>query len=89
MIPIICSLIAALAGIASVWLTGRQNRKIGETHKQVTVNGGKSDPPTVLDYISDVKAEVRGVAAMFTMHLADAAVDKQQLAEVRAHLGLD
>lgn len=34
-------------------------KPVQETHKQVTVNGGKSDPPTVLDRLHDVNAEVK------------------------------
>lgn len=50
--------IAAFAAVANTRMTVRQNRKIDETHKQVTVNHHSSDIPTVLDRIDDVQVAV-------------------------------
>lgn len=51
---------------------------IRETHHQVTVNGGKSSPPTMLDKltavsgdVSEVKATVAKLNSAFAAHMRD------------------
>lgn len=61
MIPIVCAMISALAAVLVAIITTRNNRKINETHKQVTKNGGHNSPPTVLDKLHDIKEEIREV----------------------------
>jgi flagellar basal body-associated protein FliL len=56
-IAITVALIAAASSIIVAIMTAKQNGKINETHKQVTVNSHSSANPTVLDLISDVKEE--------------------------------
>lgn len=43
--------IAALTSILTTVLTVRQNKKLNETHEQVTVNSYKSKTPTLLDLV--------------------------------------
>jgi hypothetical protein len=43
--------------------------QVAETHKQVTVNGHSNEQPTVLDILSDLRAEVRGVDKRLDDHL--------------------
>lgn len=94
---IIVAVVAAIASIASAWMTHRQSGPLRETHKQVTVNHHSSAKPTVLDRIDDVRTEVLRVAAdmndlhgKFNDHLAhsnrmDARLLKTE-GEVAAHL---
>lgn len=53
--------IAAISSVINTWLTRRQNQKLDETHRQVTVNGHRSEEPTVLDHLSEIRAELRGL----------------------------
>jgi hypothetical protein len=55
---VIAAGVAALGILANTALTMRQNRKLNETHKQVTVNHHSSTHPTVLDRIDDVRTVV-------------------------------
>ena len=43
--------------------------KVSETHTQVTVNGHKSDRPTVLDKLEDLAREVREVRRRLDRHM--------------------
>lgn len=59
LLGVLITSLASLGGILLTWfLTNRQNKKIDETHHMVTVNGGKSPEPTVLDHLSDIKSDV-------------------------------
>jgi len=52
--------------------------KVNETHKSVTVNGGKSNPPTLRDEISLVREDMRGLirtTAANTRGIAELAED--------------
>lgn len=66
---IVVALIAAFSAIASACISLKQNKKINETHKQVTVNGGTSSTPTVLDLLAEVRNEVRETNRIVINHL--------------------
>lgn len=58
---VIAAIIAAIASIVNTILGLWDRRKVKETHKAVTTNGGNNNPPTVLDKLSDIKGEIRSV----------------------------
>lgn len=51
----IAAFTSIITAIISVW----DRKKIKETHAQVTVNGGTSRPPTVLDKLSEIEGAVK------------------------------
>lgn len=57
---ILCSAIAASAAMYGVHRTTRQDRKIAETHRTLTVNHHSSDEPTVLDRLDSLTQQVKG-----------------------------
>lgn len=69
MTAIFVACIAALASIISAVIAKKQNKKIDETHKQVTVNSHSSDTPTVLDLINDLRDEVRDTNKLVVNHI--------------------
>lgn len=81
-------LAAAVAAIGALawWLIGPRVRafatevvvKVNETHRNVTVNGGVSDPPTFRDDVSQVRDDVKGLTravATNTRRVEDVAED--------------
>lgn len=60
-------------------------KQVNETHKSVTVNGGKNSPPTLRDDISELRSTVQqlvtqgGAVAMRTSDLADRLDDIHEL----------
>lgn len=66
---IIAAIIAAAAAIASAVVTARQDKRIRETHKQVSENSHKNEKPTVLDLISELRDEQRRTNAVIIDHL--------------------
>lgn len=50
--------IAALTGMLTTVLQYLQGQKISATHKQVSENSHKNDPPTVIDHLGDIKAQL-------------------------------
>lgn len=66
---IIVAAIAAIGSVVSVYLTKRQDKKINETHKQVTVNSHSSATPTVLDLIAEVRDEQKRTNDRIESHI--------------------
>lgn len=60
--------IAAIASIASAWVSSRNSRRIDETHRQLTENSHKSNPPTILDEIHTLRADVEIVKTNVEHH---------------------
>jgi hypothetical protein len=56
---VLAACVTAIASVCVAFITRHHGRKIDETHKQVTVNGGHNSPPTVLDKLYDIKVELR------------------------------
>lgn len=52
------AVIAAVASIINTAISVFDRKKVKETHAQVTVNGGTSHPPTVLDKLSVIEEKV-------------------------------
>lgn len=51
-------LVAIVAGVFGL-LQVRMNKKISETHRQVTVNHHSSENPTILDKLDDLEKAIR------------------------------
>jgi hypothetical protein len=64
---IICAIIAAFGSCLTVVLTQRQNRKIDETHRTLTVNHHSSAIPTVLDRLSSLDTKVTALDVDVTL----------------------
>jgi hypothetical protein len=58
---VVAAIIAAVASIINALLGLYDRRKVKETHTAVTQNGGKNNPPTVLDKLHNIENEVRSV----------------------------
>jgi len=67
----IAATIAAAGAFLNTAVIVKQNRKVSETHKQVTVNHHSSDSPTVLDRIDTMQASILDLAADFNRHRGD------------------
>ena len=78
------TLIFGLLGVAVrlvlvPWLKEHVIAPVKETNHQVTVNKHTSDPPTLLDKVDKVQADVRAAARMFEGHIDLSADDRKQL----------
>lgn len=69
MIPILCAVIAALSAIAVAFITASQNKKISETHHQITQNGGMNNPPTVPDKLAGILQTVDRIDKKLDDHI--------------------
>lgn len=69
MIPIICSIISAIALIAVALIAQSQNKKISETHHQITQNGGHNNPPTVPDKLAGILCAIDRVDKKLDDHI--------------------
>lgn len=61
--------IAAIASIVNTVITRRQDKKIRETHHQVTVNHHSSENPTILDKLSDLHTAQENLNRKFDDHI--------------------
>jgi hypothetical protein len=61
MAVVLAACVTAIASVCVAFITRHHGRKIHETHKQVTVNGGLNDPPTILDKLADIKDELHSL----------------------------
>lgn len=83
----IVALIGGLFGIAgAVWrwvvlpnLREQLIRPVQETHKQVTVNGGRNNPPTLLDKVGEVDASLKKLRQDFVDHLVNASREQADM----------
>lgn len=66
---LVVALVAGLFGILNTYLLTRDRGKVKDIHKQVTQNGGLSDPPTVLDKLAVLSADIRGIDNKLDAHI--------------------
>lgn len=87
---------AALAAISALlwWLVGPRIkagiteivRQVDETHHSVTVNGGKSDPPTLRDEVGLLREQQESTQRALGINTAQTAAAKQVATEARDEL---
>ena len=64
----VAAVIAAAGAFFNTIVIVKQNRKVNETHKQVTVNHHNSDFPTVLDRLDSVQTSILDMSTEFNRH---------------------
>lgn len=66
---IIAAAIAAFASVVSALIATWDHSKVKETHKQVTQNGGVSNPPTVLDKLARIEETQKATNDKLDQHI--------------------
>lgn len=96
----VCGAVLALAAVCGLawqlvkpWLREQLFEPLKEINKQVTVNGGRSDPPTLKDDLCNLSTKVDSVAndikvlaLAFNGHLIHSAVLEERFREMELKL---
>lgn len=82
-----CTLIGlAVRYVLVPYLDEKLIKPLEETHRQVSVNGGQNNPPTLLDKVGATHELAVETRDMLTTHLIEAAGDHARLGAVEARV---